>query len=676
MLKSVLRLAKLFYNVVLPCVVITLVILAVWLLARNLEPVVYDWMSASTVRANNTPYAPVVILTFGDADVQALEAKYGRMPWTEAAYHTFWQDLQQANPTLVIHSGRLMANALPLMRFNAWQNLSPDQQKKVLLGASAYDTSLAMAVKPSVFMKQTLDKTGIYPMVADQEQNILRGFSPLPDMKQRLAKNNGTPDYWEASHLQLHLAVKATLAYLNQRLGLSSPWQAELTRPGGTNEGGLLTLRNQALPGQHLKLPVDNNGFFLNRWYPLTQHGSSRVSHPTFSWMQWQALTPKERRTTADQRMLLLAPDVSTMRNTMHSSVHTHHLQADVLATSISNLLYNQTLVRLPFWQRSLIAFAFFMAALVIRIKFMSFGRAVLYVAVLMVGYFWLTLLAFARHQTLMDVVTPEVFMLMGLLFGTVWWSTNRDKQLQSLEQTMSQLVSPSVYTQIHKNKKLQASGQRLEITSLFVDIREFTSLSENLPAVEVTALLNAFYTEVEATMVEHHGTIDKYMGDGVLVMFGAPIVTPSHADLALTASVQLMQRLATLSQRWYEERHIRFDTGISLNSGHAYVGFVGPSKKLEYTAIGDTVNLCIRLQDQNKRFGVKLILSDNTLRYCQQNDWRGQMSQLGAVKVRGRETTVQIYTLASEWERARHSVGQGHLAPISSPPSNTSQKQ
>jgi class 3 adenylate cyclase len=674
MLKSVLRLVKVFYNIILPCVVITLVILAVWLLARNLEPMVYDWMSASTAKVSKPPYPPVVIVTFGDADVQALENKYGRMPWPEAAYHTFWQDLQQANPTLIVHPTRLMANALPLMRFNAWQSLPKDQQEKLLLGASAYDTSLALAVKPSVFMKHSLDHSGVYPMVADQEQSVLRGFSPLPDMKERLANYNGTPDQWDADHLQLHLAVRAALTYLNQRLGLASPWQAELSRPAGTNEGGLLIFRNQALPGQQLKLPLDANGFFLNRWYPLTHHGTSRVSHPTFSWLQWQALTPKERQSAADQRMLLLAPDVSAMRNTVHSSLHTHHLQADVLATSISNLLYNQTLVRLPVWQRGLITFAFFMAAFIIRIRFMSFGRSVLYVAVLMVGYFWLTLLAFARHQTLLDVVTPEVFMLMGLLFGTVWWSTNRDKQLQSLEQTMSQLVSPTVYSQIHKNKKLQASGQRLEITSLFVDIRDFTSLSENLPAVEVTALLNAFYTEVEATMVEHHGTIDKYMGDGVLVMFGAPVVTPSHADLALTASLQLMQRLATLSQRWYEERHIRFETGISLNSGHAYVGFVGPAKKLEYTAIGDTVNLCIRLQDQNKRFGVKLILSDNTLRYCQQNDWRGQMSQLGAVKVRGRETTVQIYTLATEWERARKTVGQGQLAPMSPPPTSPHQ--
>jgi len=666
MFRILFNLFKVFYNVVLPCIVITMVILAVWLVARNLEPLVYDWMSASTAKVSKPPYVPVVILTLNDADMQAVEDKYGAMPWGEASYHTFWQDLQQAGPTLIVQPSRLMPSALPLMRFKAWQHLPKAEQKAIVLGASSYEHNLAMGAKPSVFMVQTLGQTGLYPVLADQEQSVVRGFSPLADMKQHLAKASHLKDHWDADNLNLSLPVKVALAYLNQRLGLSSPWQAELSRPNGDDNGGLLVLSNQALPEQTINLPLDENGYFLNRWYPLSVQAGSRVSHPTLSWEQWQKITPKERRKLVEQRILLLSPDTSAMRNTLHTSLHTHHLQADVLATSITNLLYNQTLIRLPAWQRALIAFAFFMAAFIIRVRFVSFGRAVLYIAVLMVGYFWLALLAMARHQTLLDVVTPEVFILMGLLFGTVWWSTNRDKQLQSLEQTMSQLVSPTVYKQIHKTKTLQASGQRLEITSLFVDIRDFTSLSENLPAVEVTALLNAFYTEVESTMVEHHGTIDKYMGDGVLVMFGAPVMTPSHADFALTASLQLMQRLATLSQRWYEERHIRFDTGISLNSGHAYVGFVGPAKKLEYTAIGDTVNLCIRLQDQNKRFGVKLILSDNTLRYCQQNDWRAQMSQLGAVKVRGRETTVQIYTLISEWERARKTVGQGHLAPVS----------
>jgi adenylate cyclase len=283
-----------------------------------------------------------------------------------------------------------------------------------------------------------------------------------------------------------------------------------------------------------------------------------------------------------------------------------------------------------------------------IRVKFQSFGRTILYASAIMIFYFWFVLYELMIHRTVFDLVTPEVFMLMGMLAGTLWWSSSRDRELQVLQNTMAQLVSPSVYKEVLRQKKgIQPGGQRLEITSMLVDIRDFTALSENLPAQEVTDLLNAFYTEVEKVIFDHRGTIDKYMGDGVLIMFGAPLETPDHADMAVQASKALVTSLRQLGERWWQERHIFFNIGVSINSGHAYVGFVGPTHKLEYTALGDTVNLCVRLQTQNKEFATPLILSDYTVRYLKNTENLKGLHELGEAKVRGREMPVKVHTYA-----------------------------
>jgi class 3 adenylate cyclase len=179
----------------------------------------------------------------------------------------------------------------------------------------------------------------------------------------------------------------------------------------------------------------------------------------------------------------------------------------------------------------------------------------------------------------------------------------------------------------------------------MFVDIRNFTKLSENLPPKEVTEILNTWYTQIEEIANEYRGTVDKFLGDGALIMFGAPLESTQHADMALRAGRKMIAASESLAVKWKEERNIDFSIGVAVNSGFAFVGFVGPKNKLEYTAIGDTVNTAARLQDQTKVFHTSLIFSENTLKQCQNVHLGSELNSLGSIKVRGKNQSIPIYT-------------------------------
>jgi adenylate cyclase len=141
-----------------------------------------------------------------------------------------------------------------------------------------------------------------------------------------------------------------------------------------------------------------------------------------------------------------------------------------------------------------------------------------------------------------------------------------------------------------------------------------------------------------------HFGTVDKFMGDGILIMFGAPLATDYHTTLAMEAALEILDLTQQLSQRWRETKNIDTEIGISLSSGPAFVGFLGPADKMEYTAIGDTVNLCVRLQEQTKQFNTRLIISEFTVQQLKLELYK--MIDLGEVSVRGREAHVKVFTL------------------------------
>jgi len=197
--------------------------------------------------------------------------------------------------------------------------------------------------------------------------------------------------------------------------------------------------------------------------------------------------------------------------------------------------------------------------------------------------------------------------------------------------------------TIVDKGELPQLKGERRRITVLFSDIRGFTAMAEGMRPEEVVEMLSEFFGRMVDIILRHHGTIDKFLGDGMMVIFGAPLDDPYQEEHAVVAAVEMQRELGQLCTKWEAEGRRGFKMGIGINSGSAVVGNIGSQEHMEYTAIGDTVNLAARLESATKDLGADIIVSEHTYDSVRPMfKWKAT----GAVQVKGRIDPVHAYAV------------------------------
>ncbi|HTR49295.1 MAG TPA: adenylate/guanylate cyclase domain-containing protein [Kofleriaceae bacterium] len=187
----------------------------------------------------------------------------------------------------------------------------------------------------------------------------------------------------------------------------------------------------------------------------------------------------------------------------------------------------------------------------------------------------------------------------------------------------------------------VELGGKTLEVTILFCDLRDFTSLSEKRSAHEIVEILNEYFTEMVDCVMGEGGVVDKYIGDNIMAVFGAPVSRGDDAARAVRAAVHMREALAKLNARFEQLGRPKLRFGIGLHTGEVVAGNIGSAKRMEYTVIGDAVNLASRLESKTKELGTDLLISDATYEKA-----KGVIDgeAAGEIKVKGREQAVQIY--------------------------------
>jgi adenylate cyclase len=207
-----------------------------------------------------------------------------------------------------------------------------------------------------------------------------------------------------------------------------------------------------------------------------------------------------------------------------------------------------------------------------------------------------------------------------------------------------SRFLPEYVVKQILENpESLGLGGVTQKITVLFADIRGFTGISEHEKPERIVQLLNLYFTEMTDIIFEHGGTLDKYIGDEMMALFGAPHTTPDDAKNALNAAVAMQRRLKEINQKLLAEGFLEIGVGIGLHTGEATVGYIGSDKRSEYTAIGDTVNLASRVQNQAATG--KIIISEAT---AAEAESQHPLKQREPVQVKNRLQLVTLFEV--EW--------------------------
>ncbi|QLE40638.1 GAF domain-containing protein [Nostoc sp. C052] len=247
-----------------------------------------------------------------------------------------------------------------------------------------------------------------------------------------------------------------------------------------------------------------------------------------------------------------------------------------------------------------------------------------------------------STNLTVNPLTNPEGGVRGGLV---VLEDISQEKRMKT---TMSRYLTPHVAEQVMAlGEDALMVGERKEVTILFSDIRGYTTLTENLGAAEVVLLLNQYFETMVEAVFNHEGTLDKFIGDALMAVFGAPLpLTENHAWRAVQSALDMRQRLEEFNQRRIIQAQPQIRIGIGISSGDVVSGNIGSRKRMDYTVIGDGVNLSSRLEAVTKDYGCDIILSEFTYQLCSDRIW---VRQLDKIRVKGKHQAVNIYELIGD---------------------------
>ncbi|MBW2303234.1 MAG: adenylate/guanylate cyclase domain-containing protein [Deltaproteobacteria bacterium] len=293
----------------------------------------------------------------------------------------------------------------------------------------------------------------------------------------------------------------------------------------------------------------------------------------------------------------------------------------------------------------------------IVGLVFYSYGRpGALWGLVILLGCWGLILLS-AHLLFVRSLTWVEVFPALGILGaqyvgGIAVQKVYARKKMRLVSSLFGKYVSRGVVDGILKGEiQVDLEGRAREITVFFSDLRDFTRIAETLSPLETVRLLNAYFDAMLPIIFEHEGTLDKLMGDAIMAFFGAPNVLVDHASMAAETALEMVDRLEALKRETTLKGIERLRVGIGLNSGLATVGNLGSRHFMDYTVIGDAVNLGSRLEGLNKVYGTSIILSENTAAGL---DNRFVLRELDQVRVKGKEEAVAIHELVGLSDRVK----------------------
>ena len=221
----------------------------------------------------------------------------------------------------------------------------------------------------------------------------------------------------------------------------------------------------------------------------------------------------------------------------------------------------------------------------------------------------------FAYYNILIDWAISLSGIIITFLISVIYYFFAEGKDKQQVKKAMSNYISPQVMKIVMENPELVSTNsiKRKNITIFFFDIRSFTTISENNTPELVAKLLNEYHTEIINIILNNKGTLDKIIGDAILAFWNAPVDTEDHPMLAIKSAIEIKKKLKKLSLKWEKELKHAIDFGIGINTQDVVVGNIGSEKFMDYTVVGDGVNLASRLEGLNKKYNTNIIISEYT---------------------------------------------------------------
>ena len=336
-------------------------------------------------------------------------------------------------------------------------------------------------------------------------------------------------------------------------------------------------------------------------------------------------------------KIVIIGTAATGMHDLRVTPMHPLHPGAEILGTAIENLKNGRHMRYAPAWWAAALGVAL-LAGLYFAfrrgIEIRATGAALALLSALLIGAAW----TLVGRLILWPVLTPLAAA------WTFYAAAALSEYLRARRERQAAMAQFSRFTNPHVARQLVELGGietgRREVTLLFSDIRNFTTLSETRKPEEVIALLNRYFSLQVDVVFKHNGSLDKFIGDCIMGIWGAPLDDPDHARHAVACALDMADTLREFKREVGAE-HTDFDVGIGLHSGPAVVGLMGSEKRLEYTAIGDTVNLASRIEGLTKDAHRRILVSRDTMEKCA---GAFDFVPAGSYKVKGRTQEVELF--------------------------------
>ncbi|MEW6054727.1 MAG: adenylate/guanylate cyclase domain-containing protein [Nitrospirota bacterium] len=396
--------------------------------------------------------------------------------------------------------------------------------------------------------------------------------------------------------------------------------------------------------GQEYFIPADRRGRLLINYYG--KEGTFRFISAA------DILRKKIRPEEVNGRIVLLGTSAIATYDMKNTPFSANMPGVEKNATVIENILHHSLLrksigyVEIAVILLTGIMTGFFLPRLnALKGALLSFA--------LFSGYVLAVQFLFTSMNLWVNFVYPAANIIMIAVAVTVAKYFFEERKSREIRAMFSSYVSPKIVeTLISNPEKAKLGGDRKMVTVLFSDIKGFTSLSEKRPPEEVVEILNEYFKEMADIIFRWDGTLDKFVGDEIMAFWGAPADQPNHAELALRCALHMEDSLARMQDKWRREGKEMLDCGIGINTGEVIIGNIGAAgKKMDYTVIGDHVNLAARVEKLTRDYQAKILITEFTMEHIRTSDGTTMfghytLNERDTVKVKGRQREIKIFEL------------------------------
>ena len=523
------------------------------------------------------------------------------------------------------------------------------------------------------------DRSGIkhniaYPLTEDELEKLAETMKNDAPLKTIDSDNDGAPDdsFYIVEKYRDSLVPSITLSlacnYFNKKFSdleivigdyilIPSPqkfntetssWEkySIVDSPVEIDEDGNIVKEETKHEVDEIRIPIDDEGKMLINFmgYPSFAATGEKQTYPVRSYSGYAANPPgKDGRwpptKALGNKIVMVGAFTKGMASDQKPTPYGLMYGVEVHANALNTILMNNFLTKAPYYIDFLI-----LAVSVLLIAFLASRFSTvpsLFISIVLIAaIFFSSSYIFDSRNYVISFFEPAIGIVLTFLLLIAYRAMTEERDKRRIKGMFGTYLSPKVVDQIIDNPP-ELGGVDKNLSVFFSDIRGFTTLSESMPPQELVQLLNKYLTAMTDIVLEYEGTLDKYEGDAIMCFWGAPLPQEDHAFRACSAAVKQLEALKELNKTLPEEKQINI--GIGINSGIMTVGNMGSTQRMDYTLIGDNVNLGARLEGTNKQYRTNIIISENT--YGLVKD-KVIARELDNIRVKGKNKPVLIYEL------------------------------